>query len=501
MSMSIAFQVVEARPSDVDVVAVLATAEVAKDGDATAEVLGENGGPGAAAVLSGAGFEGKPGETVVLVGADGVPTVVVGVGSLADLDGTALRRAGAAFARTAKRYTKAVVDFSGFGNGADLDALAAAWSEGVALASYRYRAYKAKVTPAELVEVSLVYSGSGDEREGLAASVQVASAITDAVCWARDLVNEPGGSMTPSTLADAVSEMAQREGLEVSVLDAAAIASEKLGGLLGVNRGSTQEPRFVKLTYTPKGEARGKVALVGKGITFDSGGLSIKTGEGMMTMKCDMGGAAAVFGAMAAISAVAPSVVVTGYTPLTDNMTGGDATRPGDVLTMRGGKTVEVLNTDAEGRLVLADALAMATEDEPDAIVDVATLTGACVVALGTGIAGLMGRNDNWLSQVEAASQRSGERVWRLPLPKDYRSALDTPVADLKNIGGGRDAGTLTAGLFLQEFVGEDIPWAHLDIAGTGWARSDTDEYTTGGTGFGVRLLLDLLANFEQPNA
>lgn len=499
--MSIAFPVVASRPSDIEVRAVLLTAEVAKDHAAATGALGVGDQASVAAVLAGAGFEGKPGEAVLMASPDGVPVVALGLGALDDLDGQAARRAGAAFARTAKRFTTAAVDFSTLSGRSELDTLAAAWVEGATLAAYRYRAYKAKVDTANLATVSLVHSGAEDERAKLEAATQVAQSVAEAVCWARDLVNEPGGSMTPTALAEAAAAMAKREGLEVTVLDAKVIEKEKLGGLMGVNRGSAQEPRFVKISYTPKGEAKGKVALVGKGITFDSGGLSLKTGEGMMTMKCDMGGAAAVFGTMAAISAVAPSVAVTGYTPLTDNMTGGDATRPGDVLTMRGGKTVEVLNTDAEGRLVLADALVMASEDKPDAIVDLATLTGACVVALGTGIAGLMGRNDSWLSQVEAASKRTGERVWRLPLPADYRASLDTPVADLKNISGGRDAGTLTAGLFLQEFVGDGIPWAHIDIAGTGWAGKDSHEYTTGGTGFGIRLVLDLLANFERPTS
>jgi leucyl aminopeptidase len=283
------------------------------------------------------------------------------------------------------------------------------------------------------------------------------------------------------------------------VLGPEEIAERGLGGLLGVNRGSLQEPRFVELAYEPA-NPRGTLALVGKGITFDSGGLSLKTGEGMMNMKNDMGGAAAVLGFFSAVRAVAPRCRVLGFVPMTDNMTGGDATRPGDVLTMRNGTTVEVLNTDAEGRLILGDALALASEAEPDAIVDLATLTGAVEVALGNRIAGLMGNDDGWIDQVEGAAGRAGERLWSLPLPDDYRPLLDSEVADLRNISKSKGAGTITAGLFLKEFVGDDIAWAHLDIAGTGWwTEGDDGELVKGGTGFGVRLLLELARGFTRP--
>jgi leucyl aminopeptidase len=220
----------------------------------------------------------------------------------------------------------------------------------------------------------------------------------------------------------------------------------------------------------------------------------------MMTMKMDMGGAAAVLGFFAAVQAVAPRCRVRGYLPMTDNMTGGDATRPGDVLTLRNGTTVEVLNTDAEGRLILGDALAVASEGEPDAIVDLATLTGAVEVALGSRIAGLMGNHDGWSEQVAAAAGRAGERLWSLPLPDDYRPLLDSDVADLRNISKGKGAGTITAGLFLREFVGEDIAWAHIDIAGTAWWNDGDDgEFAKGGTGYGVRLLLELARGFVRP--
>ncbi|MDP9388486.1 MAG: leucyl aminopeptidase, partial [Actinomycetota bacterium] len=317
----------------------------------------------------------------------------------------------------------------------------------------------------------------------------------EAVCLARDLVNEPAGALTPAALAERARAVAEQEGLSVTVLDEVAIAEHRLGGLLGVAAGSEQPPRLVELVYDPPEAEAATVVLVGKGITFDSGGLSIKTAEGMMTMKTDMSGAAAVLGAMSALPALGVRVRVVGILPITENMPGGAATKPGDVLEIRNGTTVEVLNTDAEGRLVLADALSLAAEQAPDAVIDLATLTGAQVVALGRRIAGLMGNDDALVERVRAAAEAAGEPAWPLPLPDDYRSHLDSEVADLKNIGKAGEAGTLVAGLFLREFVG-DVPWAHLDIAGPARAESDEGYLTKGGTGTGVRTLLELLTRF-----
>jgi leucyl aminopeptidase len=315
---------------------------------------------------------------------------------------------------------------------------------------------------------------------------------------ARDLVNEPASTMTPRILARVATEIASSEGLDLTVWHEAEITRERLGGLIGVAAGSVEPARFIRLVYDPPG-ATASIALVGKGITFDSGGLSIKNAEGMETMKTDMSGAAAVLATMWALPALGPKVKVIGLVPATENMPGGGATKPGDVLKIRNGKTVEVLNTDAEGRLVLADALSLAVEADVDAIVDLATLTGACIVALGKKMAGLMGNHVGWIDDVHAASERSGEPTWPLPLFEDYRRLIESDVADVKNISGGRYGGALTAGLFLKEFVG-DVPWAHLDIAGP--ARSDEEEgyLHRGGTGFGVRLLVELISNFTKPS-
>lgn len=441
------------------------------------------------------GFEAKS-DQIQVVPVDGRLVAAVGLGDAERLSLDGLRRAAASLVRVVRTHRSLATDLASAAAHADgpIEAEGAgAVVEGLTLALYRfgYQSSGGARGGDRLTRVTLV----GSAAAGVRSAVARAEAVASGVVLARDLVNEPGGSLTPPKFANRVRRMARDRGLAVKVMDETAIRRARLGGLLGVNRGSTQPARFVELTWTPKGRPRGTLALVGKGLTFDAGGLSIKSGQGMMDMKMDMGGAAAVVGAMSVMPDVAPRCRVRAYLPMTDNMLGGDATRPGDVLTIRNGKTIEVLNTDAEGRLVLADALSLASEGKPDAVIDLATLTGACMVALGPRIAGLMGRGDAFLEQVEAASSRTGERVWRLPLPDDYRRMVDSPVADMKNIGGPY-GGAITAGLILGEFVAEGIDWAHLDIAGPAFTDSDDAEVVRGGTGFGVRLLVDLASSF-----
>ena len=449
------------------------------------------------------GFEAKVGEALPLQGDDGVTVVAVGLGAPGEVGRERLRKAGAAFARTSWHAESAAFSLPG-SRPAGLGAAEAAEAvaEGVALAAYQFTAYKGQAKPSRLERLSVV----GDDPAALGAGLARGARIGEAVCMARDLVNEPAGAMTPRRLADVARELADRHGMSVTILDEVAIASESLGGLAGVAQGSDEPPRLIELVYQPANPARGSgdgqvptVALVGKGITFDSGGLSIKTADGMMTMKTDMSGAAAVLATMSALADLDVGVKVIAIVPATENMPGGRAVKPGDVLKIRNGKTIEVLNTDAEGRLVLADGLSLAAETGPDAIVDLATLTGACVVALGRQIAGLMGNNEDLVSQVRAASERSGEPVWPLPLPDEYRKGIESEVADMKNISSPAGAaGALTAGLILGEFV-DGVPWAHLDIAGP--ARSDSDEgYTRkGATGYGVHTLIELVSRFEAP--
>jgi leucyl aminopeptidase len=441
-------------------------------------------------VVEAGGFKAKVGE-VAITSSDSGPVAVLGMGDSDSVDENAYRMAGVAFVRAARSLKRISAEVLGVAP----DMLSPreagqAFAEGLALGHYEFNTLKSKAEPSSVDTVTLIGSGTALRR-----GVDEGLAIAAGVNLARDLVNEPGGSLTPVAFARRATSVAKAKKLTIKVMDAAAIKRAKMGGLLGVNRGSSQQPRFVQLTYNPPG-AKKHLTLVGKGITFDSGGLSIKTGQGMTTMKCDMAGAAAVLGAMSVLPDVAPKVKVTGLIPLTDNMLGGDATRPGDVLEIRNGKTVEVLNTDAEGRLILADALSLASEAKPDAIVDLATLTGACMVALGPRYAGAMGTDDDLVEAVIESSRRTGERVWQLPLASEYRAMLDSTVADVKNIGGPH-GGAITAALFLNEFVAEGTPWVHLDIAGPAFIdNAPWDEHPKGGTGFGVRLLVDLVQGF-----
>lgn len=470
-------------------------------------------------LLESKGFAGKA-KSVELVSDDsGKLTAVVGLGDGTSLDD--VRDAAAELARLVSGHTAIACSVEQAGGSASKTGAARtaaktifaackfeptqwakAFAEGLTLGSYQYSDFKSKPAPHKLSKIYVVAANHRiAQRTALRRALAEGAATADAVCFARDLINEPGGTLTPERLANKAKQMAAGSGLSVTVWDMADIKRRKLGGLLGVNRGSDRPARFVKLRWNPPGgSARAKatksIALVGKGVTFDSGGLSLKTAVGMRNMKYDMSGAAAVLGAMSALAELKPKCRVTAYLPLTDNMTGGDATRTGDVLTMRNKKTVEVLNTDAEGRLILADALSLACEDSPDAIVDLATLTGACMVALGNGYAGIMGNDQGWIDDVIAAGERAGERLWQLPLPADYRPQLDSPVADMANIGNTNGGGAITAGLFLSEFVSDDIAWAHLDIAGTAFSDKNSGTATKGGVGFGVRTLLELIEGF-----
>ena len=461
------------------------------------------------------GFAGKVGQTLALraamptgasddAGEPEADVILVGVGDLTLHDGGAasesLRRAAAAYVRAVGPGSVAALLLPAEPGVPDAQA-ASAVAEGAALAAYRYDDFRTGEQPEPLDRLVVVPAPSSDP-SSVAAGLQWGARLAESVSLARDLVNEPPSSLTPSAFADTfVQRFAGVDELTVEVWDEDRIVAEKLGGLLGVARGSTQPPRLVTVDYTPSDpiEIDGRVphlALVGKGITFDSGGLSLKTATGMETMKTDMGGAAAVLGAVDAAAALGSRIRITAITPLTENMPGGSAIKPGDVLTTRSGKTIEVLNTDAEGRLVLSDGLTLATESGPDAVIDLATLTGAAVVALGKEIAGLLGNSEALIDEVRRAGDRAGEPNWPLPLPDDYRSHIDSEVADMRNVGRPGQAGSIAAAMLLREFVGP-VPWAHLDIAGP--ARSDESSryLAKGGTGFGVRTLVALVTSEE----
>ena len=446
-------------------------------------------------------FKAKVGETLVIPGETGRIEVIVGLGDESSFTTAKLRQAAASFSRTTSEAKVLVLDLTGVGAlgvGAG-EALEAA-VEGFFGARYRYTRYHAgEADPIE----SLRFVVATEDLEAARGGLERGLVIAEATWLARDLSNEPAGALTPSRLAEVATEVAERSGLEATILDEQAIVAARLGGLLGVASGSVQPPRLIKLVYEPAPSQATRrpdgtiptVALVGKGITFDSGGLTLKSFENMVAMKTDMSGAADVIATLGACRALGVGVRVIGFAPATENMPGGRAVKPGDVLEIRNGKTIEVLNTDCEGRLVLADALSLAAEEEPDAIVDLATLTGACVTALGPRIAGLMGNDDRLVSALQSASARAGEPTWPLPLPEAYRADIDSDVADMKN-HSKRGGGTLTAGLLLKEFVA-DRPWAHLDIAGPSRTDDDSGEYRKGSTGFGVRTLLEFLRTYE----
>ena len=364
----------------------------------------------------------------------------------------------------------------------------AAVALGALLGGYAFRRYRTTGASPDAA-LTLLTSVNGPEAQALADRAQV---LADAVTLVRDLVNTGPSDLVPVTFAAEAQRVAAACGLAIDVLDENALADGGYGGILGVGQGSVHPPRLVRLEYAHPGATR-TLVLAGKGITFDSGGLSLKPPKSMEWMKSDMGGAGAVLGAMQAISALRPAVNVIGYLPLAENMPSGTAQRPSDVLTMHGGKTVEVLNTDAEGRLVLADVLDRSAADSPDLIVDIATLTGAQLVALGSRVAGVMASDDALAAGVAAASDRAGEAAWAMPLPGELRKGLDSSIADLANVSADRGGGMLVAGLFLREFVPDGVPWAHIDIAGPSFNESDPFGYTPrGGTGAATRALVQI---------
>ncbi|MFE9553393.1 leucyl aminopeptidase [Streptomyces sp. NPDC006692] len=363
--------------------------------------------------------------------------------------------------------------------------------EGALLGAYAFTAYQDRGPDAKgpLAEVALL--GGKPRDKAHKAAVERTLALTEEINRARDLINTPPNDLTPEAFAAVVSAAGKEHGLKVQVLDEKALEKGGFGGILGVGVGSANPPRLVKISYTHAKNAK-HLAFVGKGITYDSGGISLKPAGHNETMKCDMSGAAAVFAAVVAAARLGVEVNVTGWLALAENMPSGSATRPGDVLRMYGGKTVEVLNTDAEGRLVLADAITKASEEKPDAIVDVATLTGAMVLALGDHTFGIMANDDAFRTAIHEIAEEVGEQSWPMPLPANLRKTMDSPTADLANMGV-RMGGGLIAGLFLKEFVGEGITWAHLDIAGPAYNEGGPHGYTPkGGTGSSVRTLLKL---------
>lgn len=440
-------------------------------------------------------FTGAEGSSLLYFTAGALPAshlLLLGMGKASEIDAETWRKAGA---RATREATSIGAEEIGVYLSPERQAALAAGAlvEGSLLASYQFNKYRsAAKNSAALKSLTLGKSGLTRNTE-LEQAVRNAEEATAGVCLARDLINEPPSVTTARYLGEQAERHCRGRGLSVDVWGKKKIESMKLAGLLAVNRGSQEEPRFITIHYKPPGKPRKKIALIGKGITFDSGGLSLKPSKSMETMKLDMAGGAAVIATMSRLPYLRPAAEVIGYIPTTDNLPGPNAQKPGDIIRYLNGKTVEVLNTDAEGRLILADALALAAKQKPDYMINLATLTGACMVALGSQVAGLFSNDQALADTVLRCARESGEKLWQLPLVKEYRDDIKSSIADMKNIGGGH-GGAITAALILQEFV-EDVPWAHLDIAGPAFTERDVPTCPKGGTGFGVRTLLRFLAS------
>ena len=447
------------------------------------------------AALEANGFEGNPGQVLAVPNGDGV-AVAIGVGEPGAIDATGLRSAAAAFARAASKHAQLATNLADV-EGVDAKVAAQAVTEGVLLASYRYTGLKNDAKNASRLVALTLVAGAKTEKD-VDKGAQRGQTIASAAAFARELANTPPTHLNATDIAAKAVEIGAEAGLQVEVFNKNQLEQMGCGGIIGVNRGSTEPPRMVKLTWSPKSPT-GHLALVGKGIMYDSGGISLKPSDNFhQNMKMDMSGAAAVLATMSVLKELKVKTKVTAWLMCTDNMPSGSALKLGDVLTMRNGKTVEIHNTDAEGRLVLADGLSLAVEEAPDAIVDIATLTGAALVALGESIAPVLGTSQALVDQLIERSAATDEPLWQLPLDsKRYRKLLDSVVADMKNIGGPY-GGSITASIFLSEFVG-DIPWAHIDMAGPMMVGADDGIYAKGATGFGTRLLIDLASNFSPP--
>ncbi len=416
---------------------------------------------------------------------------VVGLGKREDLDVDKIRRMTGQFCRALRKLNCRRVATIVHGSGVDgigLEASAEAVIDGAVLGLYRFTKYKKPEY--DDIEEMLIVAEDKEEVPKIQSAVDKAKIVASATCLARDMVNEPANYMTPSRMAEIAREIAGKYDLKVRVMDREDMETMGMGALLGVAKGSNQPPKLITLTYEGDEDSGKSFGFLGKGITFDSGGISIKPSEGMEDMKADMAGAAAAMTALAAIGQLKPTINVTAIIPATENLPGGTALKPGDILKAMNGKTIEVISTDAEGRLILADALSYAVRQGLSPLIDLATLTGACRVALGLLYSGVFGNDQKLIDKVLKAADRTGERMWQMPMPEEYKEQNKSDIADIKNTGN-RYGGAITAALFLAEFV-DNVPWVHLDIAGPRLSNKETGYTVKGATGFGVRTLVEL---------
>ncbi len=446
-------------------------------------------------VLDAEKFAGKAGAVTHVHAGDRLTSprlVIVGLGARREVTPETIRRAAGSGVRRARDLGAHTVAIEVLGDRLPPRQRAHAVTEGLILGTYTFERYK-RETSEKFIDEALVVPPDARSARDVAEGVRTGETFARATWFARDLVNAPANEVHPTHLAEVAETIARPPRLSVKILDRAECEELGMGAFLGVAKGSEQPPKFIHLTYRPSGRPTKRVAIIGKGITFDAGGLDLKSAEGMLRMKDDMSGAAAVLGIMRALPILKPKVEVHGLIAATENMPSGTAFRPGDVLRAMNGTTIEIGNTDAEGRLTLADVLSYAVQTiKPDEMVDLATLTGACVVALGPLCSGLMTNRQGLANRLLAAAGAAGERVWQLPLLDEYREHLKSDVADLNNVGP-RGGGAITAGLFLKEFAA-GVPWVHLDIAGPAYVEKDGPLTTKGGTGVGVRTILTYLS-------
>ncbi|GAB1430109.1 leucyl aminopeptidase [Ignavibacteria bacterium] len=440
----------------------------------------------------------KKSKSSIYTGSKSLPRIILaGLGKKSGETLGTIRSATAAASAAAKQSNpETLAIFLPSPDGISTADTAQAALEGALLSGYKYDKYITEKKDAKkkpLKKIFLVCEDKSDVKSAQKAA-DYAKNLCDGVILARDLANAPNNEIYPESLAERAAEAGKEAGFDVKILDKKKIQSLKMGGLLAVNAGSKRPPVFIIMEYKGGKSDEKPVVLVGKGVTFDTGGISIKPGAGMSAMKFDMHGSATVIGTMYSVAKNKLPINVVGLVPATDNMPDGSAYVPGDIVTFMNGKTAEIDNTDAEGRLILADALSYADRYKPQAVVDAATLTGACVVALGSITTGLMGNDDSLKSRLKKSAENTGEYVCELPLYEEYEDQIKSDYADVKN-SGGRAAGTITAALFLRKFIG-DYPWAHLDIAGTGMLDAPTELNPKGGSGVGVRLLSDMLKNW-----
>jgi leucyl aminopeptidase len=442
-------------------------------------------------------FKGKSGDSrlVDTHGKIGAATILlIGLGEEAKLEPDVLRKTAAWLVRTGNKIRAAKVTLEDFPSLPGLKKIPAErraqlFAEGTILRNYSFDLYKSNNNDKKSIqEFEILTADRSAAERGLKKGVLFAEATN----YARDLINIPASDMTPRRMAEEARKIGRLPRLSVKIYDKREIEKMGMGCYLAVARGSTEPPYFIHLRYRPPSRPKKSIAVIGKGVTFDSGGLSLKTAQSMETMKDDMSGAAAMLAVMKALSTLRPSVEVHGIAAVTENMPSGSADKPGDIVRTMNGKTVEILNTDAEGRLTLADAMTYALKQKPDLVIDVATLTGACVIALGELCSGILGNNQNLIDRLIECGKSAGEKIWQLPLVEEYKEELKSSAADLKNIGG-RWGGTINGALFIQEFVDSKVPWAHIDIAGPSWTEKELDYSPRGGTGHIVRTLLTFI--------